>query len=164
MKCLIWNCILKCITNNSKPPQNFDFQKTELSFRFILFEKFSLGLLFLLCGKMEPIVCLLFYLIINMEVLSLKYFCQKSYQTLPTSSKNIQENIKMLQQGHTKRAKYNIDFQMNTHSSLHPPNTNPFFEGGNEISKKLGRGNNSKKICRGNPKKECRGNAKVIGR
>ena len=29
---------------------------------------------------------------------------------------------------------------MNTHSSLPPPSPTSFFEGGNEISKKLGRG------------------------
>ena len=54
---------------------------------------------------------------------------------------------------------------MNTHSSLPPPSSTPLFEGENEISKKLGRGNNFlKKICMGNQKREDRRNAKFIGR
>ena len=32
--------ILKCIINTCKPPQNFEFLETELSYRFIWFEKF----------------------------------------------------------------------------------------------------------------------------
>ena len=35
MKFLILQCILKCIPNNCKPPQNIDFPETALSFRFI---------------------------------------------------------------------------------------------------------------------------------
>ena len=40
MKFVILKCIFKCIINNCKPPQNFEFLKTELSCRFIWFEKF----------------------------------------------------------------------------------------------------------------------------
>ena len=40
MKCMTLKCILKCITNNCKLPQNLDFPETEPSFRFIWFEKF----------------------------------------------------------------------------------------------------------------------------
>ena len=32
--------LMKCINNNCKPPQNFEFPETELSCRFIWFEKF----------------------------------------------------------------------------------------------------------------------------
>ena len=65
MKCMI----LKCITNNCKPLQNFDFQKTELPFRFIWFEKF--GLLFLIDWRMESIACLLLYLVMKIEFLNI---------------------------------------------------------------------------------------------
>ena len=41
---------------------------------------------------------------------------------------------------------------MNTHSSLPPPSPTPFFEGGNEISKKLGRGSKFLKKSFGKPK------------
>ena len=34
MKCVILKCVLKCIINNCKPPQNFEFPETELSVRF----------------------------------------------------------------------------------------------------------------------------------
>ena len=46
----------------------------------------------------------------------------------------------MLQQEHTRVKYYYIDFLMNKHSSLPPPSPTPFLEGGNEISKNLGRG------------------------
>ena len=41
---------------------------------------------------------------------------------------------------------------MNTHNSLPPPSLTPFFEGGNEISKKLGRGSNFLKSWYRKPK------------
>ena len=63
--------VLKCTTNNCKPSQNFDYQKTELSLKFIWFEKFPCVWLFSLDERMEPIACLLFYLIIKMEVLNI---------------------------------------------------------------------------------------------
>ena len=37
---MILKCISKCIINNFKPPQNFEFLESELSCRFIWFEKF----------------------------------------------------------------------------------------------------------------------------
>ena len=49
---------------------------------------------------------------------------------------------------------------MNTHSSLPPPSPTFFVEGGNEISKKLGRGS---KLRMRNQKGEGRGNGKIIG-
>ena len=59
----------------------------------------------------------------------------------------------MLQQEHTKKAKYfHRDFQMNTNSSLPPPSPTPVFEGGSGISKKLGRGSKFKKTLYGKPK------------
>ena len=66
--------------------------------------------LFSLDGKMELIACLLFYLVIKMEVLS---FCEKPYQTWQTSLKTLKKDrtCSMLQQEHTKRVKYYyIDF------------------------------------------------------
>ena len=39
-KYMILMCILKCIINNCKPPQSFEFSETELPCRFICFEKF----------------------------------------------------------------------------------------------------------------------------
>ena len=40
VKCMILKCILKCVISNCKPPQYFEFPETELSCRFIWFEKF----------------------------------------------------------------------------------------------------------------------------
>ena len=162
MKCLIQKCILKCITNNCKPPQNFVFQKTELSFRFrfIWFEKFPYGFAFSLDGRMELIACLLFYLVIKMEVLR---FCEKPYQTWQTSVKTLKK-IKMHQQEHTNRVHYYyIDFQ-NTHRSLPHPCSTPFFEGGMKLLQNWVEGAILNKICLGNQKGEGRGNAKVVGR
>ena len=99
-------------------------------------KSFHMGLLFSLDGRMEPIACLLFYLVIKMEVLS---FCERPYQTWQTAVKTFKK-VKMLQQEHTRVKYYYIDFLMNKHSSLPPPSPTPFFEGGNEISKNLGRG------------------------
>ena len=53
---------------------------------------------------------------------------------------------------------------MNAHSSLPPPSSTQFLEGGDEIPTKLGRGSNFKKICMGNQKRKGRRNAKVVGR
>ena len=39
MKCMIQKCILKCVTNNCKPPQSSDFQKSEVSLSFVSSEK-----------------------------------------------------------------------------------------------------------------------------
>ena len=85
-----------------------------------------MGLLFSLDGRMQLIACLLFYLVMVMEVLS---FCKKPYQTLQTDLK-IFKKIKMLQQEHTKGVKcyYYI--------VIYPLPVSPLFsEGGNEISK-----------------------------
>ena len=57
-----------------------------------------MSILFSLYGRMELIACLLFYLVIKMEVLS---FSGKSYQTRQTAGKPLQK-IEMLQQEHTK--------------------------------------------------------------
>ena len=73
VKTMIFKYILKCITNNCKLPQNLNFRKTELS-------------LFLLDGRMEPIACLLFYLVVQMEVLTWPTAVKtlKKHQNTPT--------------------------------------------------------------------------------
>ena len=62
---MILKSTLKCITNNFKPPKNFGLRKTEKSFRFIWFEEFT-WFFYSVDGRMEPIICLLFYLVIKM--------------------------------------------------------------------------------------------------
>ena len=61
-----------------------------------------MSLLFSIDGRMELIACLLFYLVITMEVLSSS---GKSYQTRQTAGKSLQK-IEMLQQEHKKSLKY----------------------------------------------------------
>lgn len=51
------------ITNNCKPTKNCDFPETEQSFRFGLK---SFHLFVILNGRLEPFVCLLFYLATKM--------------------------------------------------------------------------------------------------
>ena len=76
---------------------------------------------------MELIACLLFYLVIKMEVLR---FCEKPYQTWQAAVKTLKK-IKMFHQEHTKRFKYYyIDFMMNTHSYLPRTSSIPLFERG----------------------------------
>ena len=98
MRCMIQKCILNCIVINFKPTQNFDFQKTDMHFRFILFEKFPYEYIILTLWKDGTYCLSLFYLVIKMEVLS---FSGKSYQTRQTAGKPLQK-IEMLQQEHTK--------------------------------------------------------------
>ena len=61
-----------------------------------------MGLLLSLDGRMELIACLLFHLVIKMEVLD---FYEKIYQIWQKAVKAFQI-IKILQQEHTKRGKY----------------------------------------------------------
>ena len=58
----------------------------------------------------------------------------------------------MLQQKHTKRVNYYIDFNMNTHSSLTLPVPPLSLKEENEISKKLGSESNFLKNLLGKPK------------
>ena len=91
---------------------------------------------------MEPITCLLFYLVINRwEVSAWKLFTKNHME-----QDQQQENyIQMFQQEHTKWIKhYYVDFWMNTHSFL-PPSPS-FLKVGNEISKKFAKRSNFKKI------------------
>ena len=74
----------------------------KLSYPLGLFglKSFHIGLLLSLDGRIDLIACLLFYLVIKMEVLS---FCEKPYQTWQTAIKTLKKKkIKMLQQEHTK--------------------------------------------------------------
>ena len=61
MRCMIQKCILNCIVINFKPTQNFDFQKTDMHFRFILFEKFPYEYIILTLWEDET-YCLSFVL------------------------------------------------------------------------------------------------------
>ena len=64
-----------------------------------------MGLLFSLNGRIKLIYCLLFYLVIKMEV---KSFCEKTLQTSQAAVKTFKKKkkIKMLHEGHTKKIKY----------------------------------------------------------
>ena len=65
-------------------------------------KSFLMGLLLSLDGRMELIACLLFHLVIKMEVVG---FCEKIYQIWQKAVTAFQI-IKMLQEEHTKRVKY----------------------------------------------------------
>ena len=74
-----------------KPPQNFDFWKTELSFKFAWFECFHMGLLFLTWWE-NGTYCLSFVLFGHENRSS--EFLQKAISNMVDSYKNIQKKSK----------------------------------------------------------------------
>ena len=82
---------LKCITNNCKPPQNFDFRETELSFRFIWFKKFPW--VCYSCSREDGTYCLSSILFSHKNgISSVDYFSKISYQTWPTAVKTLKKH------------------------------------------------------------------------
>ena len=77
-----------------QPPQNFDFQKTDLSFRFIWYETFPYGFVILTWWE-DVTYCLSFVLFGHKNGSS--EFLRKTISTMADSSKNIKK-IKMIQQ------------------------------------------------------------------
>ena len=91
--------------------------------------------LFFFDGRMEPIVCLLFCLVIKIEVIAQNIFL-KNIPNIADSTKNIQKTSKCCNKNIQKESYfvcYSTDFQMNTHSFLPPPT--PFLKGGMKFPK-----------------------------
>ena len=96
MKCMILRCILKCVSNKSKPAQNFDFSETELLFRFVLFEKFQ----WVCYSQWEDGTPCLHYVLIGYKKVrgpSLENLYKKLYQTWPTAVKTFKSSNKNTQ-------------------------------------------------------------------
>ena len=160
MKGMILKCIFKCISNNCKPPQNFDFRKTEMSFRFIWFEKFPCVCFSWLMGgwNLLPSSGLIVY-----KKGSSEYFYKKPNQTWPKAVGTLKKNQNNTPTRTQKRARYKLfRYMLIVFYPLSVPLL--FLKEGNKITKKLSRGSIFKNISRGNQKGEGRGNAKVIER
>ena len=109
-----------------------------------------MGLLLSIDVRMERIACLLYYLVIKMELLAQAILAKESH--MADSSKNVPKKItymadysKSIQKRskcfnkNIRRVDYYIVFQINTHSFLSPPTH--FFEGGeSKFSKNWVRG------------------------
>ena len=89
-----------------------------------LFSKVWIGLILSFSGRKS------FFLFGHKNIkFYLEIFLQKHILNMTSNSKNIQKNIKVVQQEHAKKVKYyKVDFQINTHSFLPPSYF--FFKGG----------------------------------
>ena len=87
---MILTCSLKCIINNVKPPQNFEFPETKLSCSLFGLKSFH-G--FASLAKLEDVT----------DCLSSVLFCIIVLRFMAGSSKNFQKH--QLQQEYTKRVK-----------------------------------------------------------
>ena len=87
---MILTCSLKCIINNVKPPQNFEFPETKLPCSLFGLKSFH-G--FVSLAKLEDVT----------DSLSSVLFCIIALPFMAGSSKNFQKH--QLQQEHTKRVK-----------------------------------------------------------
>ena len=121
------------MTKICKPTQNFDFQKTELSLRFIWFEKFPWVFYSNSMGgwNLFSVFCLLLYLFITMEVLAQNIFAKNHIK-----QGRQQQKVIMVEEEHKKSEVLSYKFYMNTHSSL-PSSSPTSFSQGNEVSKRL---------------------------
>ena len=85
---MIMRCILKCIVNNVKPPQNFEFPETELSLGLFGLKSFY-G--FVSLTQLEDVTdCLssiLLFIIVLFFMASIKTF--KKHQYAPTRTQKI---------------------------------------------------------------------------
>ena len=138
---MILKCVLKCITNNCKPPQNFEFQKTELSFRFFRLKSFHE---FVTLVFWENGTYCLSSVLFGHENGSSEYFCKKTYQAWPKAVKTFKkhQNAPIRTYKKNQILLYRESFRW-IHIVLYLLPVSPLFlKGENEISKKLGKRSN----------------------
>ena len=160
---MILKCILKCITNNCKPPQILTSEK--LSCPLGSFGSKSFHGFVILTQRQNGTDCLS-PVLFGHEKGSSEYFCNKPYQTMPKAVKtfkkhqNTPKGTYKMNQILLYRQIFRWMHIVVYHLSV-PPR---FWRGEIKYQKNWLGGAIFKKICRGNQKGDGRENAKSIGR
>ena len=130
---MVLKCILKCVTSNCKPPQDFDFPETKLLFRFVWFEK-SQYVYYSRWKKGSYIACHLFYLFIKWGKFQPGKSLEKSISNTTNSSKNIQKTLNCPTRTH-ERGQILLRRFLDKYTQF--PTYHSFFGSGDETSKNV---------------------------